>query len=269
MTGLATISERPAVPRRWRGRVAPTITALLSLCAFVGIWQWYGTRPDEFAVSPPTKVFPAMWRELAHGDLLSAIGGTLAEMALGYVVAVVIGVSLGIMIGLSNGWLKNTIEPLAFAAYSAPVALAIPILGIYTGLGFRGVVSLVVLWCVFEIMANTIAGVRETPTPFIDVARSFQASKPTLYFRVILPAAFPYIVVGLRMGVGRAMRGAVTAQLLLAVVNLGLILRTAGSLYDMSTLLATIVVIVIFGVVMMKVAEVVEDRVLRARHAKS
>jgi NitT/TauT family transport system permease protein len=254
------------VPRITAQHLAAAATTIASLAVFFAAWQWYGTRPDAFAVPPPTRVFPALWEALVHGDLLSATGGALAATGVGYGIACIIGVGGGLILGASNGWLRNTVEPLAYAAYSAPVTVLIPVLGIYTGLGFRGIVTLVVLWCVFEILISTLGGVREVPAGIIDVSRSFGASWLLTYTRVILPSAFPHIVVGLRMGVGRALRGAVTAQLLLAVAYVGKILTYSGATYDMPTLIGTIFFLTMLGLLLMKIASYFERRILAWRH---
>jgi ABC-type nitrate/sulfonate/bicarbonate transport system permease component len=248
-------------------RVLAWVVRGVSLACLLAFWQWYGTRPEVFAVAPPTEIVPAFFDGIESGDLLAAVAGTLQSMGLGYLIAAVIGVGGGLLIGVSSGWARNTIEPLVYAVYATPMSLMIPVLGIYTGLGFRGQVVLIVLWCVFEIMINTIAGVRETPTPMIEAARVFGASKWKLYRSVVLPSAFPFIITGLRMGVGRAIRGAVTAQLLLSVVHLGEVLVVAGSTYDMPTLLMTILVVMLLGLVLMRIAELCERRILAWRHA--
>jgi ABC-type nitrate/sulfonate/bicarbonate transport system permease component len=266
VTALQPSPARRLLPTLTRERVYATLTMAASLAVFFALWQWYGTRPDAFAVPPPTKVLPALWESLVHGDLVSATGGALAATGAGYLIAAVIGVGGGIIIGVSQGWVRNTIEPLAYAAYSAPITVLIPVLGIYTGLGFRGIVTLVVLWSVFEILISTLAGVREVPQGIIEVARSFGASKSQTYLRVILPSAFPLIVVGLRMGIGRALRGAVTAQLLLAVTYVGKILSYSGATFDMPTLIGTIVFLTLLGLVLMKIAEFFERRLLAWRH---
>jgi ABC-type nitrate/sulfonate/bicarbonate transport system permease component len=250
-----------------RARAISWIVRIVSLACLLALWQWYGSKPDVFAFAPPTEVVRALWSGLTTGDLASAVLGLLQAAAVGYVIAAVIGVGAGLLIGLSQGWARNTIEPLAYAIYATPMSLFIPVLAIYTGLGFRGQIVLVVLWCVFEILINTIAGVREVPTPMVEAGRVFGASKWKLYRSVVLPAAFPFIITGLRMGVGRAIRGAVTAELLLSVVHIGSVLVVAQATYDMPTLLATIVLVMLIGMFFMRIAEIIERRILAWRHA--
>lgn len=255
----------------FRGAVAPSMvlpwTARVLLLALVlGMWQWYGMRPESFAIAPVTEVAAAMWEGLVGGEFLRAAGGTLLTMLVGYSIAAFLGVGFGLFIGVSR-YARNTLEPLVHAGYATPVSLLIPIIGIYTGLDFRGRVILTVLWCVFEILVNTTTGIREVSPALIEVGRAFNTPRRHLYFKIVLPAAMPYIMLGLRIGVGRAVRGAVTAELLLAAANLGAVLLIAGSTFDVPKLLAGIVFTMIMGLVLMKVAEVIERRALAYRTA--
>lgn len=237
---------------------------ILSVLVLLALWEWYGQKPESFTIAPVTEVAEAMWEGFTSGVFTRALAGTLFTMAVGFAIAAVIGVGLGLWIGISH-YARNTIEPLVHAAYATPVSLLIPILGIYTGLGLRGRITLVVLWCVFEILVNTSTGIREVPPALIEVGRAFNASKFDLYRKVVLPAAMPYILLGLRIGVARAMRGAVTAELLLSAANLGRVLLTAGSTFNIPTLLAAILLTMLMGLVLMRLAALIERRSMTYR----
>ena len=237
---------------------------LASFLVFLAAWQWYGSKPEMFAIAPPSQVFPALYAAMLSGEILQAAAGTLYTMAIGYLLAVVIGVVVGFGIAVSV-WARNTIEPLVNAAYSAPMALLIPILGAYIGLEFRGRLFLVMVWAVFVIIVNTAAGVREVPPSLLEMAQSFCLNPWSLYRKVIFPSALPYILVGLRLGAGRALRGAVTAEILMSTTNLGKFLIDAGSTFNMPKLLAGIVLVIFLGLVIIQGAEYLEHRILRWR----
>ena len=237
---------------------------IVSFVVLLAAWQWYGSKPEMFAVAPPSQVMPALYEALSSGELLTAASGTLFTMAVGYLLAVVVGIVVGFGLALSV-WARNTIEPIVNAGYSAPMALLIPILGAYIGLEFRGRMFLVLVWAVFVIIVNTAAGVREVPPPLLEMAQSFCLNRWSLYWKVILPSALPYILVGLRLGAGRALRGAVTAEILMSTTNLGKFLIEAGSTFDMPKLLAGIVFVIVLGLVIIQGAEYTEQRILSWR----
>lgn len=235
------------------------VVRITLIVALVGAWQWYGTNGDNFAIPAFLEVAEAFWEGIASGDFLIAAMGTLVTMVLGYAIAVSIAVPMGVWIG-SSRFARNVFEPLVHAAYATPVSLFIPIIGIYTGLELSGRVTLTALWCVFEIMVSTISGVRSTPVALIEMGQAYGAKRSKIYSSIVIPAAMPLVAVGLRIGVGRAMRGAVTAELLLSAANLGQVVLFAGSVLDIPRLLAAIIFVMLLGLLLMRVAGIIERR---------
>lgn len=239
---------------------------VVSLAAFLGAWEWYGRQPDVLAVAPVSEVAESLVGGLVSGELVTATAATVQTFAVGYVITVILGVTFGLLIGVSR-WATNTLEPLVHAAYSTPASLLIPVLGIYTGFGFRGRVVLVVLWSVFEVLINTTGAVRAVPESLVEAGRAFGARRVDFYRKIVLPAAMPQIAVGLRLAVGKAIRGAVTAEILLAVSNLGGVLVNAGATFNIPRLLAGIVLVMLMGLALMRSAEALERRSLRWQKA--
>ncbi|WP_156448260.1 ABC transporter permease [Mycobacterium sp. NAZ190054] len=244
-------------PQRWQvwGWTARITLIIVVLAA----WQWYGTNGKNFAIPAFLEVLEAFWDGIVSGDFLAAAAGTLLTMVLGYAIAVAVAVPMGVWIG-SSRFARNVFEPLVHAAYATPVSLFIPVIGIYTGLELTGRVALTALWCVFEIMVSTISGVRSAPVALIEMAQAYGARRSQIYSKIVIPAALPLVVVGLRIGVGRAMRGAVTAELLLSAANLGQVVLFAGSVLDIPRLLAAIIFVMLLGLVLMRLAGIIERR---------
>jgi ABC-type nitrate/sulfonate/bicarbonate transport system permease component len=250
----AGLSRIPRAGAFWAVRIA-------SLVVFLLLWNWYGNQPTQYAVAPPADVFADLFENIKNGVLPHALLGTLAIMLTGLAIATVLGIAGGLLIG-SSEVADNTLTPLVNAAITAPVTLLIPIIGVYTGIDFWGKVFLVVAFAVFVILINTEAGVRSVPASLIETAESYSVTRLQLVRHLILPATMPYILTGLRLGVGRAFRGAIVADLLLAVANLGEILVTSGSTFNASLLLASILFTTIVGVVLMAVFSQLETRLM-------
>lgn len=243
------------------------LVRVASILFVLALWQWYGSRPDVFAVAPFTDVVRELWEGLTEDELVNALLRTLFATGVGYLIAAVLGVAIGFFIAVTS-WGRNTLEPLIDAAYATPMSLLIPVIGIYTGLGLRGRIFFIVFWCIFEIIMNTIEGVRGTPTGRYELARSFCAGRWTLYSKVVLPSAMPLVVSGLRLAVGRALRGAVTAELLLAAANIGRLTLEAGSTFNVRRLLALILLVMMVGLVLMRLASLAERRILRYQYQR-
>lgn len=267
---MAVTARKPVngawLPDEAREEILKWGLRIISLIGFLALWEWYGSKPETFAIAPPSEVFSTLLQLIVSGEILKPALGTFYTMVVGYVLAALVGIVIGVAIAVST-WARNTLEPLVNAAYSAPMSLLIPILGVYIGLGFRGRVFLVIVWAVFVIIINTAAGVREVPPSLIEMAQSFGFNRWRIYQKIIIPSAFPYILVGLRLGTARAIRGAVTAELLLSASNLGLFLIRAGSTFRMPELLAGIIFIVLIGLGLIQGSEYLEQRLRRWHHA--
>lgn len=226
---------------------------------FVG-WELVGRSEQFFAIAPASETFDALWTDL--GQIWSAILGTLRVAAAGFLPAAVIGILAGTLIGTTRMG-REALDPLVNVGVVAPMTMLVPVLGIYIGLGYRGKVALVLLFSVFVIVINTAAGVAETPPALRETAASFGIRGFALYRKVILPGALPYVLTGLRLGAGRAVQGAIIADLLLEVSNIGLYLIRAGSTFDMPSLLAgTLFTVAVASTVMLLVRSA-ERRALR------
>lgn len=247
-----------------RKRATAIALRLASLAALLGIWQWYGSDPLHFATPPPTKVFPALWEMLVNGDLLAATAGTLTTLAVGLAISIALGIVFGFAIALFP-WARNTLDPLVDAAYAMPVTMLIPIVGVYTGLDFRGRVFIVITYVALVIVISTATGVRDVPRDLIEAGRAFGHKGWSLWKTVILPSAGSHIASGISTCVARGIRGAVTAELLLIAADLGGIILGAGAQLATDQLLAAILWTLLLGYVLYTAALKAETRLLRWR----
>lgn len=234
----------------------------IAFAAFFVGWELLGRFGDLFVVQPFSVVLPRLWEALVTGELWEPTVGTLKIAATGFIIAAALGVTLGALVGLSK-LAADVLDPLINGAYATPMAMLIPILGIYVGLEFRGKVFLVVVFSVFVIAINSAAGMREVPDDLKEMARSFGVGELALYRKIIAPAASPAIITGLRIGVGRAVQGAIVAELLLRVDNLGLYLVNAAGTFDIPTLLAATFFVTMLAAGAMGLAKIVEWWLLR------
>jgi ABC-type nitrate/sulfonate/bicarbonate transport system permease component len=260
----ARISTKRRAPRPPGSRVnlATIGRWFLSIALFFILWELVGQSDLTVAIVPVSEVLPDLWTELTTGDLIEATFGTLEIAGLGFAISAVIGLLVGLLIGLSKPW-ADVLDPLVNAMLSAPIAMFIPVIAVYLGLEFKAKVVGVVLFCVFIIIVNTQTGIREVPQSGIEMARAFGTSRRRIYTRIIFPWASPYIITGLRIGVGRAVEGAILFDLFLRADNLGLVIRNATGTFDLSVLLASVFFITILAAGLMGIARIIEWRLLR------
>lgn len=219
-----------------------------AVIAFLVGWEIVGLTAGIFAIPPFHVILRTLVDMLWTGGVWGPTGTTALLAVAGYGFAAVAGILLGVTLGLSEA-LRTALEPIINAAYATPMAMFIPIIGIYLGLGFVGQAFLVVTFCIFIVLMNTLAGVRAAPSNYWELGRSLRLSYPQVVIRMILPHALPYVAIGLRVSVARAVAGAITAELLMATTGLGLYLSNAGTSFDFNRLVAGTFWVALLGII--------------------
>jgi ABC-type nitrate/sulfonate/bicarbonate transport system permease component len=234
----------------------------VAVALFFLVWELIGRSHHFIAIEPATAVIRRMVHDLGSGVLLHAALGTLRIAALGYVISAVVGVVAGSLIGLSK-FGRWTLDPLIHAGNATPMTILVPVLGIYFGFETQAKIFLVFMFCVFIIAVNTAAGMAQAPRSLLETASAFGVKGWRLYTKVVFPNALPAMTAGLRIAVGRAIQGAIIADLLLQSQNLGQYMLQAGAAFNMTSLLAGIFLTVLLGTVLMSGARRLEAAVIR------
>ena len=147
---------------------------------------------------------------------------------------------------------------IALAYFSIPLALAWFVIK-RRDIAFRWVF---VLFCIFIVIINTAAGLREVPDEVMEMARAFEVRPRAMLARILIPWAGPYILTGIRMSVGRSIQGALIADLFLRAEGLGLYMIKAGSSFELDHLYAAVLVLTVLGALVMSMAKAGENRLL-------
>src|SRR5207253_3055685 len=152
---------------------------------------------------------------------------SLNEFIVGFAVAAVVGVSLGIAIATSDR-VRDFVDPWVSAVYATPTVALAPMFIFIFGIDAPSKMAVVFLLAVFPIVINTATGIRSTDQIYVEAARSFSASSPQIFSMVLNPSALPFIVAGLRLGIGPVLVGVVIGEFIGARAGLGyLIFRSS------------------------------------------
>ena len=193
---------------------------------------------------------------------------TLSRMAVGYGLAAVLGIALGLVMGRWRA-VYELFEPLVeFVRPMPPVAL-IPILLLLLGIGNEMKIALVAFASLFPILLNTIDGVRSVHPTMLDVARTFRLSRPDVLRKVILPAALPQIVAGLRISLAIALIVALVSEMVGATEGLGYFVLQAQRGLRIRDMYAAIVLLALLGYTLNALFLLVEARVLAWHRAST
>jgi NitT/TauT family transport system permease protein len=200
-------------------------------------------------LAAPSQVAMAIYKLAASGELGQHIAISAAEFALGYVIASMLGVALGLGMAAS-GALKEAMQPWISGLYATPTIALAPLFILWLGIGIWSKVLVVVFLVLFPVTINTEAGLRTTSDRLIEMLRSFGANQRQIFLKVSLPSAVPFILAGLKIGIGRGLIGVVVAELFGSRAGLGRLISQSADAFNMPELFAGVVVLAFAGIVM-------------------
>jgi len=260
--------------RIWNSLALRIVIFLVSFGIFLALWEILATiTNNSLIVSGPVPVFEALVKLLGNNIPRAAEGlqtpsvailQTIEIIFLGFGLAALVGIPVGILEGRWS-FAEDIIDPWINATYSIPIVALIPTLYFAIGGSFPAFVFIAFLLAVFSIVVNTQNGVKYTVGSLADVGRSFRASETQFISKIILPSSLADIITGLRIGLGRAILGAILAQVLLSGNGLGGMMTTFQDLYDTPYTMATILIIAVLGIVLLQLPKLLENRFITWR----
>lgn len=216
------------------------LLAVWELLARSGIW------PDYLFVGP-LAVASRIVAGFQDGTFLTAILVSLNRLLIGYGISLIVGVALGLLIG-RNHYAEETLGSLVLGLQALPSVCWIPLAILWLHASEQAMIFVVVMGALFSITLGVDAGVKNTPPLYLKAARNMGASGVGLATRVILPAALPAILTGLKQGWTFAWRSLMAAELIYITVSLGGLLETGRDLNDISQMFAIMLIIIAIGV---------------------
>lgn len=248
--------------RPWSLYDYPNLIRAASVAIFLAAWEFYGRRTDPILLTYPTAVVWAAVQLIWSGELFRQLLVSLASLAAAFGASLVLGVGLGLAIGR---WrlAEAVLDPHINALYATPQVALTPLLMMWFGLGFWVKVVLIFLFAFFPILINTASGVKNVSASMVEVGRAYMASPSQILFKVVFPAALPFIMAGVRLAVGRAVVGMIVAELFTAITGLGAMLTLYGNLFETAKMFVVIIVLGLLGVGLIQATQALERRMAR------
>jgi NitT/TauT family transport system permease protein len=235
----------------------PMMASLLVWCV---LWEIVGRLDLIFLLPPLSEVLSAAVGLVQTPSWQGATATTLRAFFTGMALSIVIGVPLGILMGrvkIADDLLGMWVNIFS----SAPLSALVPVLMILFGFGERTIVAAVFLFAIWIIVLDTRAGVRHISPSLIEMARSYGASRWALYLKIILWAALPEILAGIRLGLIRGVKGVVIGQLLVAIVGYGALFETFSRNFRMAEFWALTIILFAFALLIAELIERAEAKV--------
>jgi ABC-type nitrate/sulfonate/bicarbonate transport system permease component len=264
--------DRPddtVVARSLWQRIEPIALGAGSIVLLLLVWQ---VVPYFVPLKPGTKLFftvpsqiaGTLWDMFVSGSVWAPLGVSSTAFAIGLALAIVAGLPLGILLGRSNA-LSAMFDPFITAFNATPRLVFLPLLMLWFGIGLWSKVAVVFLGALFPLLINTYEGVRNADKLLINVVRSFGANEWDIARLVVVPNALPFIVVGLRLAIGRAVLGVVVSEFFGSQEGLGVVMVRAASAFQVNVVFAGLIIFAALSLVMTGLVKLLEDRMSRWR----
>ncbi len=244
--------------RRWQVNLLRIAFGALIL----GLWQFGVSGQNVVFFSQPSLVAVRLVELLSTSKIYEHIQITLTEILVGYAIGATAGLIIGGSLGRSK-LLSDIFQPYIFAFYSIPKIALAPLFIIWLGLGMNSKIAVVVLSAFFLVFVNTYSGMLAVNEELVNLSRIMGASKWQVVRRVILPAASPFILIGLKTAVPYAVIGAIIGEFIGSNKGLGYFILYAGQTFDSASLFAGIIILVAIVFTANQLLSMLEARALR------
>jgi ABC-type nitrate/sulfonate/bicarbonate transport system permease component len=244
-------------------RTDKTISNLLKLGSIIaGLVLWhvlavYVVNDPTFLVSPLVVVHTAYDMLFVTGELYPHLFASGWIFFYGFALAILAGVPLGFLMALSPA-ARDYVNPWMTTLYSTPRIAFAPILLLWFGIGGGAKVAIVFLGCLFPILINSFYGMRVVNRDYVELARSFRLKPWALFVKILLPAAMPFVLAGIRLSIGRGLTSVAIAEWFGATEGLGYLVFFAGQTLNIPTLFVGVAAFAVLGILGFEIIRRVE-----------
>ena len=252
-------SNKASARRRDGKKISSVAISTAAIVVGVILWQLIGQFlvGNSLFLATPLQTIRGIGSMWSSGTLQKDLLVSGEEFILGFLLGSALGIAIGTVIA-KNRVAKRILSPYISGFYATPIIALAPILILWFGLGISSKIIVVISLVIFPQIISTEAGIRTTDETLQDVARSYGASTLQVFEKVEIWWSLPYVLAGLRLGVGRALIGVVVGELFGANAGLGFAINNAQSEFNMPQLFAGVAIFAIAGIVFTYLLTVLE-----------
>ncbi|BDD88628.1 ABC transporter permease [Desulfofustis limnaeus] len=239
----------------WRKLVSP----LLFIAAWWAVSEM-GWMPDWFLPSP-IKVVQALYSMTISGELLHHTAMSMYRAMMGYFLAAFVGIALGLLIAWSI-YVEDFFDPIIELLRPLSTFALVPVFFLWFGIGDVSKILIIFKSCFFPIVLNTIAGIKGVDNKLVKAAQSLGANGRQIWLRVLIPAAMPMIITGLRISTAMSMMALVGVEMISSESGLGFLVIDAQRIFETDRMFAGIIVLSLIGFSLDQCARVIQNRVV-------
>ena len=234
----------------------PYLITVISLACFGLLWEIiaYSELVNQALFPPMSAIFMRLFDMMGKGDglapsyiMLRHIGATITGLLAGFFLAALVSSAVGLIMGI-NRTIYQWLRPIITIFMVVPNIATVPVIILWMGLGMKTVIVIVILGSSFPIIYTAAAGVQSIPKKMIWAAQTAGASRWQILYTVVIPATMPYLIAGHKLGLGRAWRAVIAAEIFASTAyGIGFMIYDARTFFDTEAMFAGIVVVGLLG----------------------
>ncbi|MBC7823083.1 MAG: nitrate ABC transporter permease [Candidatus Parcubacteria bacterium] len=267
-----TTSLRKPTNSKLMERLDDIASPLIALLILLAIWQLLASIPGLTTLPTPVRVVQETWMPLiaypfydrggTDKGLFWQVMSSLQRVAIGYSLAAVVGISLGILVGM-NKRVSKSLDPIFQILRTVPPLAWVPIALAALQQNQPAALFVIFITAIWPILINTAVGVQQIPSDYNNVAKVLQLPKSEYFFKILFPAALPYIFTGLRISIGLAWLAIIAAEIVMSgIVGIGFFIWNAYQNSQISEIILALVYIGLVGWLLDKMMERLQTLIL-------
>lgn len=262
--------ERPIGWEGFKARYGILIITILNFTAFFVLWEIIARQGvvSRLLLPPFSEVITETIEMHETGSLWKHLSFSATNFTVGFLIAAATGIPLGLLLGASKK-LDIILGPYIWAFFSTPRLALLPLITVALGFGMASKVFLIFIGAFFVVVINTWAGVKTVEQSLVHAGKVFGASRAQIFSKIVVPFTLPFIVVGLRLGVTRALVVTVVAEMLASSQGMGYVIVRAVDAFNSARLFSMIVILVIVSMVLVTGMRKLEEWVAPWREKSS
>lgn len=274
-TTEAVASSSPAASRageagaRYRASALLVASQVLVAVAILGFWEFSSGRLiDSFFVSKPSLVLEDLWKAVQNGSLYKDLSVTMFETVLGFSAGAPVAILLGFLLAQAPR-VAAVLRPFILALYGIPRIALAPLFIVWFGIGMNSKIFLAMMITFFLLFFSTYSGISSVDVGLKNVARVMGTSRLQMLTKVILPAASPWILDGIRISFPQALVAAVVAEVVMSTSGIGHRIILSTQTFNMTGTMTGVIILVIVVMAVSFALDKLESIILRWRPAEA
>lgn len=253
-----------------RERLDDILTPLVTIAILLALWQLFSSLPGA-TLPGPIQVVQETWTLILYPfydrggtdkGLFWQVFASLQRVAIGYSIAAVVGIALGIVVGLNKRIAKG-LDPVFQILRTVPPLAWVPISLAALQQNQPAALFVIFITAIWPILINTAVGVRQIPQDYNNVAQVLRLPRKEYFFKILFPAALPYIFTGLRIAIGLAWLAIIAAEIVMSgIVGIGFFIWNAYQNGQVSEIILALVYIGLVGWGLDRLMVYIQNRIL-------